>query len=106
MTDCPIVVAASAHHCSSRHDPEQADPEEGRLIPRIVGNVVVQTIGYLAVDRLLRRSQCGVAYNSPTMARLFQMSSRRSRRVTAFRAPISGESGRGPNIGDLCASGR
>ena len=60
VTDCPVVVAARAHHRSGRHYPGQADPEEGGLMPRIVGAVVVQALGYLTADRLLRRSQCGV----------------------------------------------
>ena len=59
MTDSPIVVAAYAEHRSSRDYPEQADPEERRLIPRIVGNTVVQTVGHVVVDRLLRRFQYG-----------------------------------------------
>jgi hypothetical protein len=60
MTDSPIVVAAYPQHRSGRDYPEQADPEERRLIPRIVGNVVGQTVVHVVVPRLLRRSQSGV----------------------------------------------
>jgi hypothetical protein len=39
-----------AQHRSRRHHPEQAHPEERRLIRRIVGNTVVQTVGHVVLE--------------------------------------------------------